>query len=448
MPILTTTSKIREFLKNHVLAHLDSWVEQAAQGDLLGFEQSVNEQLRQVHNEICEQVLPRAADQSRDGLKRQAKAQGCSKIVSRPLQLRLATGHFVTVQSPYAKQAPAGFKTDRRLLASHWKLIGRSSPLLYDRVGFCAAVSPSFESGFQLLKKFNVDICLSSVQKLTLQLAHKCHDVGEACLSLRSEETVAGKTVVISMDGGRTRTRQNLTYRNGRGNLRYDTPWREPKLFVIDVIDSEGRVDREQLPIYGTRFDQGDAFDLLKQYLGRLNIDQAEHVQLIGDGAAWIWNNLKDILLEMGVGQDRITETLDIWHASEYVHKLVDNMGSRKSEPEKRKLKKQFSNLLWQGKCDEIVAQCKSIYRRKTEVVRRCINYLEKHLHRSQYADYKYRRLMCGSGIVESAIRRVINLRFKNAATFWYAENVEKMYFLRASVLSGRWNTVIQNLQI
>jgi hypothetical protein len=40
----------------------------------------------------------------------------------------------------------------------------------------------------------------------------------------------------------------------------------------------------------------------------------------------------------------------------------------------------------------------------------------------------------------------VINLRFKNSSTFWLAENLEKLYFLRCAMLSGRWNTVIKNL--
>ena len=53
---------------------------------------------------------------------------------------------------------------------------------------------------------------------------------------------------------------------------------------------------------------------------------------------------------------------------------------------------------------------------------------------------------MRGSGIIESAIRRIINLRFKNASTFWLADNVEKLYFLRAALVAGRWNIVMDNI--
>ena len=53
---------------------------------------------------------------------------------------------------------------------------------------------------------------------------------------------------------------------------------------------------------------------------------------------------------------------------------------------------------------------------------------------------------MCGSGIIESGIRRIINLRFKNASTFWKKETVEKLYFFRAALLSKRWDIVMDNI--
>ena len=443
MPTLTTTSKIQEFFENQVLSQLEIWTKQLLEGDLLGFEKRLIGQMKQLQNEICDELLPHAARQSYDSLRMQAKASGCRKIVARPLQVRLSTGHFVEVESPYVKEPPRAYDGCRHLLSEHWSLIGGASPQLYSHVGFCTAIAPSFDTGYQLLEKFGVSICLSSVRKLSHQLASKCYEVGEAQLSLDEQESVAGKTVIIGIDGGRTRTRSYSGYHNKKGNLCYHTPWREPKLFVIDVLDENGGVDRQELPIYGTRFEQESLFELLGSYLQRLDITQAKKVQIIGDGAPWIWNHMKPMLLALGVNEQRIIETLDVWHGSEYVHKLIDNMGSRRTDAEKRKLKNQFIDWLWSGQSDKIVAQCKAIFKRQNDTVRRCIAYLDKHLARTQYVDFKKLGLMCGSGIVESAIRRVINLRFKNAATFWYEENVEKMFFLRATVLARRWNTLV-----
>ena len=50
------------------------------------------------------------------------------------------------------------------------------------------------------------------------------------------------------------------------------------------------------------------------------------------------------------------------------------------------------------------------------------------------------------SGHVESAIRRVINLRLKAPGTFWTRPMAECFLFLRAQLLSGRWDTLLANL--
>jgi hypothetical protein len=48
--------------------------------------------------------------------------------------------------------------------------------------------------------------------------------------------------------------------------------------------------------------------------------------------------------------------------------------------------------------------------------------------------------LPIGSGAMESAIRRVVNLRLKGASIYWLRENAEAMLLLRSFYKSGRWN--------
>ena len=49
-----------------------------------------------------------------------------------------------------------------------------------------------------------------------------------------------------------------------------------------------------------------------------------------------------------------------------------------------------------------------------------------------------------GSGIIETTVRRVLNLRMKGASIFWTKDNVEDMILLRASYKSGHWQ-VLEN---
>jgi len=63
------------------------------------------------------------------------------------------------------------------------------------------------------------------------------------------------------------------------------------------------------------------------------------------------------------------------------------------------------------------------------------------------YKRLKRLKLPIGSGSIESAIRRVINLRLKNPGTFWNVENVERMLYLRAQILSNRWEEMIKEVK-
>ena len=53
-----------------------------------------------------------------------------------------------------------------------------------------------------------------------------------------------------------------------------------------------------------------------------------------------------------------------------------------------------------------------------------------------------------GSGAVESAIRRVINLRLKGNGIYWREENAEAMLVLRAAALTGRWQETMERTQV
>ncbi len=48
--------------------------------------------------------------------------------------------------------------------------------------------------------------------------------------------------------------------------------------------------------------------------------------------------------------------------------------------------------------------------------------------------------LPIGSGAMESAIRRVVNLRLKGSAIYWHLATAEAMLTLRSYFKAGRWN--------
>ena len=80
-------------------------------------------------------------------------------------------------------------------------------------------------------------------------------------------------------------------------------------------------------------------------------------------------------------------------------------------------------------------------------VVWRGIRALGKHKagRRLMYDVYRSWRLPMGSGVIESTIRRVINLRLKGSGIFWTEANAEAVFQLRAAVVSGRWEEIVEH---
>jgi len=59
--------------------------------------------------------------------------------------------------------------------------------------------------------------------------------------------------------------------------------------------------------------------------------------------------------------------------------------------------------------------------------------------------DQLINQLLTGSGVIECAIRRVVNIREKSPASFWKLNFFETVISFRAQVLYGRWDNIIMN---
>ena len=60
-----------------------------------------------------------------------------------------------------------------------------------------------------------------------------------------------------------------------------------------------------------------------------------------------------------------------------------------------------------------------------------------------RYVTLEARKLPIGSGQVESAVRRVVNLRFKAPGSFWREMTVSGLMHLRAAFKAGRWDEIM-----
>ncbi len=101
----------------------------------------------------------------------------------------------------------------------------------------------------------------------------------------------------------------------------------------------------------------------------------------------------------------------------------------------------QIKELLWNGNIKGIADLVREKLQDKKKALKAALKKLEDYFgdhSKFQYKTFRDNGLPTGSGTVESAIRRVINLRIKGSGMFWKRENAEKMIFLRSLVLTGK----------
>lgn len=309
-----------------------------------------------------------------------------------------------------------------------------------------AAILSSFEESRSIMKERGLQIGVNTIRKIAqrFSLRAQASKVAEQYLC---RETVAGYRVVVSTDGGRVRIRKNKRGpKTAKGRSHYSTNWKEPKLLTIYTIKPDGKMDRSFCPfIDGTMKGPDAVFGLIKYYLNHLDISNATEILFIADGARWIWNRVSDLMQSLGVKQTQYHELVDFYHAVEHLTKVAELRKGWKKSERKRWVKK-HRRLLLNGKVDQVIEAIQSICRgRRSKKLRREKNYFIRNRHRMCYDILKKTNWPIGSGAIESAIRRVVNLRFKGASIYWLEQTVEAMIKLRAFYKAGRWK-VLKNL--
>jgi len=259
---------------------------------------------------------------------------------------------------------------------------------------------------------------------------------------------LAGKRVVVAVDGGRLRQRQPALRGRRRaktGHRGYETPWREPKQLVIYVINRRtGAVEQSFCPVYdATLGDCDTVFDMLVGYLKALGAHEASRLIVVGDGAKWIWERTATLADELGIPQRKRTEVIDWYHAVEVLYSVAE-VPARWSKAQRERWVKRAKTWLHKGRTDRIAPMIDDLARgRRANDIAKHRDYFVRNHDRMQYAAFKKQHLPLGSGAVESAVRRVVNMRLKACGTFWLEENAEGMLLLRSYLMCGRFDDLI-----
>ena len=332
----------------------------------------------------------------------------------------------------------------------------RVTPATREEIALYTVQASSYNEAVEILARKGISIGSSALQRIACATAADDISLRDAALSsamnipVPSDGPLAGKRVVISVDGGRIRTRVN---KNGRrtekGTHRFYTPWREPRVIVIDLLNDDGGSDSFSLPLYDTLIDDADAtFNLIIGYLRLLGAAYAEIIEFVSDGAEWIWDRVDQMALLAEIDSSMFVKVLDFYHGSEHLYEAIELL-TYLSKKERKKLYKRLRHILRHDPngITKVINKLNQLVKKPNiNKMKDAIKYFEKHIDHMQYAIVKEMSLPIGSGLVESAVRRVINLRFKAPGTFWKEGVVQGLMHLRAFFKAGRWDEMMKRI--
>lgn len=321
-----------------------------------------------------------------------------------------------------------------------------SSPMLASEIALASAALCSLEEARHMMNSRGCSLNIKTVRNITKRFAARARlgQKTEQVIELLRLEDLKGRRVVLSSDGGRLRVRSTKRgCRTKKKRARYRTDWREPKLLLIYVVNDDGRVDKKILPLIdGTLKGPDHLLALLLNYLRSLNLRDVDQIVFIADGAPWIWESLqlaKALLRIVGIN-GKIIELIDFYHAMQHLYTFAKLKRKWSGKKRKQWVSRQ-RKLLKQGKAEEVIQNLQIASKEsKSKNLQREVMYFVKNRKRLMYKEVAALKMPIGSGAIESAVRRVINLRLKSPCIFWKEESAEEMLLLRAYYKSGRWS--------
>lgn len=430
-------------------------------------ERELHRLTRTVANEITRQVLQELSDNeevrevaaARVWEKAAVRSIKMRKERARETDIRTLGGQQIRVKTPYMRALPRGGGAAVRggqgtgvyPVLDMLGILGRSTPALRLQVAHAVVEANSVTSAREVLAQGGTVIDHKAALRLTYLV---CDDALRAReLAMKEADGAAdvgefaGLRVAVAVDGGRVNIRRRVAGRPKKGGRkRFVSEWREPKVLTVYVLGEDGERDkRHKVVLDGTLGDADKVFELLTYHLHRLGVHRAEQVVFLGDGAKWIWNRTGQLREALQLDPERFVEVVDYFHVVERLTEVAAKR-SRWSEEQRSAWVDEQKARLMAGDVAAAEAAVLALVKRDKSDREKEAAYWSRNRSRLRYGAFREAGLPIGSGAVESAVRRVVNLRMKSASVLWTEEHAEGILHLRANAKAGRWDELEENV--
>jgi hypothetical protein len=190
---------------------------------------------------------------------------------------------------------------------------------------------------------------------------------------------------------------------------------------------------------YAVRFESAEQFKAFVWSLAaRCGLGSAVEVVLLGDGAAWIWEQVAPVLGE------RTVCVTDWFHVMEHVWACGRALHGPET-PEATAWVKEREAMLWDGQVLPLLSGLEDQRRQtrsapKRRALAELLTYLRNQGERIEYDRFRAAGYDVGSGRVEAACKHVVANRMKRSGMIWSDEGAQDVLSLRTAYLNGHWD--------
>jgi hypothetical protein len=167
--------------------------------------------------------------------------------------------------------------------------------------------------------------------------------------------------------------------------------------------------------------------------------EQAADREVVGDGAAWVWNQVQAHFYDA-------RQVVDWYHALEHLSDIAGLLYGESTSPAKQWYKS-AAKTLYQGHAERIAAQVLKLAadypQQVADKLHKEAAYLDTHKRRMQYLELREEGYVIGSGMVESGGKQ-FKSRFCGPGMRWKRTGIQHLIPIRAAIMSDCFDTMWQ----
>jgi hypothetical protein len=290
----------------------------------------------------------------------------------------------------------------------------------------CGALLPFAEAARTLADTARVQLSASTVRTVTETVGARreaalAREIAAAWEEGAPAEPAAPARLYVAMDGIRI--------------LGTDGAGREVKVGVVIPVLGDGADAPRERASYVAGLESAEVFGpRLALEAHRRGLEAAPQVAVLGDGAAWIWALATAYF-------PRALQIVDWFHASERVWALGRALFGEGTEQTTTWVEQQLGRVA-QGHAAMLATEWAALpCRSEAAVVRdEQVTYFTNQADRMAYARYRAAGWDIGSGMVESACKRVIGAREKGPGMRWSEAGAHTVAAVRVLLLNDQWH--------